>query len=133
MAIIKSTIKTCTERDNYSKLIADAKKVFNDYFKRSGAFKESGKKDEFPDAFAIDSIVKYCASRELIVVSDDKDWENCLFGSPNIQLLKTKYDVIINLCREEVATNLVQDYISTKINLLEIIEKEFFKQLPQLK
>jgi hypothetical protein len=61
---------------------ADPKEVFNSYFQSMPPFSETGKKkNEFPDAFILRSIMTYLQGHSestLLVVSDDKDWEDTL-------------------------------------------------------
>ena len=53
---------------------ADAEYIFREYFDSRGAFGSKDKKNEFPDAVAIDSLLNYCGDNELVVISNDEDW-----------------------------------------------------------
>ncbi|MBP5342931.1 DUF4935 domain-containing protein [bacterium] len=52
----------------------NADSVFSDYFSGVGAFESKDKKNEFPDAFAIDSIINYSKDNKLFILSNDNDW-----------------------------------------------------------
>jgi len=60
-------------------LLADAQEVFSDYFERSPPFGDGRKKSEFPDAFVIKSLLRWCAANKqsAYVVSGDQDLEKC--------------------------------------------------------
>ena len=57
---------------------ADAEKIFDSYFNSKPPFSEGTKKSEFPDAFAIQALERWCEDHDEIVyaVSGDKDWLN---------------------------------------------------------
>lgn len=67
----------------------DAKEVFNDYFNARPPFSPTGnKKAEFPDAFILKGIKKYCEKNPdstILVISDDSDWVRTL--EQNTQIL----------------------------------------------
>lgn len=54
----------------------DVKSIFDKYFKEEAPFKEGAKKSEFPDAFVLASIEKWCKEhkQQMIILSLDKDW-----------------------------------------------------------
>jgi len=60
---------------NYSK----TENIFKEYFSNCGVFKEGKKKNEFPDAFAVDSILNYVKDDEIMILSYDMDWHKKLF------------------------------------------------------
>lgn len=54
----------------------DFAKIIADYFLENPPFKEGDKKSEFPDAFIISSIEKYCEKNKIKItaISNDSDW-----------------------------------------------------------
>lgn len=54
----------------------DFTKIIEDYFSENPPFKEGDKKNEFPDAFIISSIERYCEKNkvQIIAISNDSDW-----------------------------------------------------------
>jgi hypothetical protein len=71
---------------------ASPEKIFDDYFSHHAPFGEEKKKDEFPDAFVIDSIRKWCGqeSQTMYIISGDGDMKDCcgedgpLFHLPDV-------------------------------------------------
>lgn len=59
----------------------DSQMIFMQYFGKLPPFGSGGKKSEFPDAFAIASLLNYSEMNEMKihVLSDDHDWEKSLF------------------------------------------------------
>ena len=57
---------------------ANAEKIFDSYFNLKPPFSEGRKKSEFPDAFAIQALERWCEDHDETVyaVSGDKDWLN---------------------------------------------------------
>lgn len=54
----------------------DFAKIIEDYFSETPPFKEGDKKSEFPDAFIISSIERYCKKNKVKItaISNDSDW-----------------------------------------------------------
>ena len=83
-------------KNNYTSAIAlhyaDPKEIFNRYFLSMPPFSETGKKkNEFPDAFVLCSIMSYLqehSESRLLLISDDKDWENTIKGFNQIVICK---------------------------------------------
>lgn len=71
----------------------EAHEIFEDYFNTKPPFSATGdKKSEFPDAFVLKSLLKYCDSNpesHVLVITDDKDWENTLSEKQSIIIVKT--------------------------------------------
>ena len=105
---------------------ADPEKVFKDYFNRSGTFKNTGKKDEFPDAFAISSLLEYTGNQNLIILSCDNDWANAVNEIDRVTLYKNRFDAVVGFCKEDAATEMVNKYFEKKTGVVSIIEDEFF-------
>lgn len=65
-----------------------AQEVFDDYFNANPPFSATGsKKAEFPDAFILKGIIKYCKNNinsTVLVISDDSDWKCTLEGNTQI-------------------------------------------------
>ncbi len=76
----------------------DAQAVFEDYFKTKPPFSSTGaKKAEFPDAFVLKGLFKYCAENpdeQILVVSTDSDWKSTLSGNNQIEMVDTLKDAL---------------------------------------
>lgn len=74
----------------------DAQEVFADYFSAKPPFSETGsKKSEFPDAFILKGLLRYCAENinaQILVISDDPDWKKTLADNAQIQMVNTLKD-----------------------------------------
>ena len=96
-------------KNNYTSAItlhyADPKEVFNRYFSSMPPFSETGKKKyEFPDAFVLSSIISYLqehSESRLLLISDDKDWENTIKGFNQIVICKGIDDAMKLLEQDE--------------------------------
>lgn len=71
----------------------DAQEVFADYFSARPPFSATGdKKSEFPDAFILKGLDKYCAENpnaRVLVISDDPDWKKTLTDNTQVQMVNT--------------------------------------------
>jgi len=76
----------------------DAQEVFADYFSAKPPFSVTGeKKSEFPDAFVLKGLLKYCTEHpdaQILVISDDPDWKKTLGDNTHIQLVNTLKDAL---------------------------------------
>jgi len=76
----------------------DAQEVFEDYFNTKPPFSEAGKKKaEFPDAFVLKGLLRYCAENpdaQILVVSNDLDWKKTLDTNSQIDLVATLKDAL---------------------------------------
>lgn len=96
-------------KNNYTSAItlhyADPKEVFNRYFLSMPPFSETGKKkNEFPDAFVLSSIMSYLqeySESRLLLISDDKDWENTIKEFNQIVICKGIDDAMKLLEQDE--------------------------------
>lgn len=68
----KSTIRACIIPYTFCNITS----IFDDYFEKEGVFQNSGKKNEFPDAVAVNSIINYIKEEKVAVFTNDKDWIN---------------------------------------------------------
>lgn len=68
----------------------EAKEIFSDYFNARPPFSQTGnKKAEFPDAFILKGLTKYCFENPdstILVISDDPDWMHTLEKNEHIVL-----------------------------------------------
>lgn len=75
-----------------------AQEIFDDYFNTRPPFSASGaKKAEFPDAFVLKGLLKYCAENpaaQILVVSNDPDWKNTLSGNGQVEIVDTLKDAL---------------------------------------
>lgn len=76
----------------------DAEEVFADYFNAKPPFAATGeKKAEFPDAFVLKGLLKYCAQNpdaQILVISNDTDWKKTLLDNPQVRLVDTLKDAL---------------------------------------
>lgn len=106
-------VKICTEVDKvieeyftvipYGKI--DISNVFNRYFENKPPFKEGLKKNEFPDAFVLEIIEKWCEknNEKIIAISSDKDWLN--YKSDNIEPIESMDDLLTLIDKNIVFKN----------------------------
>lgn len=77
----------------------DAQEVFADYFSAKPPFTAIGKKkSEFPDAFVLKGLLKYCTENpdaQVLVISNDTDWEKTLVDNAQIQMVNTLKDALV--------------------------------------
>ena len=78
-AIVKKRVGEYQEKTQFEVIPitgTDATEVFKTYFERKPPFSEK-KKEEFPDAFALQSLANWAKQKKkkILVVSKDKDWE----------------------------------------------------------
>ena len=82
----------------------DAEKVFYDYFHARPPFSLTGnKKAEFPDAFVIKGLLKYCENHteaQILVVSSDPDWKNALEDCAQVYIVQTLKDAMAFLWQQ---------------------------------
>lgn len=75
-----------------------AQEIFDDYFNTRPPFSATGaKKAEFPDAFVLKGLLKYCAENptaQILVVSNDPDWKNTLSGNGQVEIVDTLKDAL---------------------------------------
>lgn len=103
----------------------DFTKIIEDYFSENPPFKEGEKKNEFPDAFIISSIEKYCKNNGVTIeaISNDNDWLN--YKPQNFKISKD-----INLIFEEIVKEMKRnDAILFISHLTEIHNDNILKQL----
>lgn len=125
-------------KDNFSSAIslsyADPKEVFNGYFQSMPPFSETGKKkNEFPDAFVLNSIMKYLKAHSeinLLVVSEDKDWDNTLTGFKQIVICKGIDDALKLLERDEsiLPIRFINKILEANVQELTQIAEEKFEE-----
>uniref|UniRef100_A0AAU6WP78 PIN domain-containing protein n=1 Tax=Chryseobacterium endophyticum TaxID=1854762 RepID=A0AAU6WP78_9FLAO len=98
--------------------IADASEILDDYFAIKSPFKEGNKKNEFPDAFNINTIKHWCKKNfhNCFFITNDKDFTNyehpqinCEFNlSTLLELLYVENSDI----KEEIFNRIYQDSLS---------------------
>ena len=91
---MEKRLTTCFEAFyEYATVIPDANvnDVFDDYFNARPPFRAEGeKKHEFPDAFILKGLKKYCDNNPdetILVISDDSDWKNTLEGNNQVVVI----------------------------------------------
>lgn len=125
-------------QSNYSSAImlhyADPKEVFNSYFQSKPPFSETGKKkNEFPDAFILCSIIAYLqgySESTLLVVSDDKDWENTLREFDQIIICKSIDDAMKLLEEDEsiLPVRFINNILEANVQELTQIAEDKFEE-----
>ena len=98
--------------------------VFNKYFNNKAPFKEGDKKYEFPDAFILASIEKWCEENKskMIIISNDNDWLN--YESDFIIKIKELDELLINIANHKE--------ISLKEEKLEFIKQIYDSNIDKL-
>ena len=117
---------------DYSDL--NIKNVFEKYFKNEFPFGAGDKKNEFPDAFALDLIEKWCVDNKLkcIIFSSDKDFLN--FQSEHLEITKDYEDyldekLLYYLTQEHRITILNQLFIENSLKIDNAIEEWYRYEL----
>lgn len=97
---IDEVISECFNIIPYGKL--DISNVFNRYFENKSPFKEGLKKNEFPDAFVLEIIEKWCEKNDekIIAISSDNDWLS--YKSDNIEPIGS-LDKLLTLIDENIS------------------------------
>ena len=82
----------------------DSQKVFDLYFSSTSPFRETvKKKNEFPDAFIIESVkdfLKHEPYKIVLAISQDSDWETAFENNENVICIDS-FDKAINLLQDE--------------------------------
>ncbi len=131
---MKETKRLCS---NFDKIITetpfiiipyddiDFAKIIADYFGENPPFKEGDKKSEFPDAFIISSIEKYCKKNKIKItaISNDSDW-GC-YKPANFKI-SNNIDLIFN---DIVKEKQKDDVICFITNLIEANEAKILAQI----
>ena len=82
----------------------DAQEVFADYFNTKPPFSATGdKKAEFPDAFVLKGLLRYCSQNpdaQVLVISDDSDWKNTLAENTQIEIVDSFKDALVFLWKQ---------------------------------
>ena len=89
------------------------KEVFRQYFAEEGPFTSSGKKNEFPDAAAINAISKHIGENEIVVFSSDADWKNGFEDNKLAEVFSERSDLLKIIKTEDLASEVIDDYIET--------------------
>lgn len=82
----------------------EAQEVFADYFDTKPPFSATGdKKAEFPDAFVLKGLLRYCVENpeaRVLIVSNDLDWKNTLNSNTQIDIADTFKDALALLWKQ---------------------------------
>jgi len=120
--------------------IADASEILEDYFAANAPFKEGNKKNEFPDAFNINTIKHWCENNfnDCFFITNDKDFTNyehpqinCKF---NLSTLLEFLYIENSDVKEEIFNRIYRDSISeieyeTESSLISSLESSAFEIL----
>ena len=91
--------------------LCDIDIILNDYFEKRGAFSNSGKKAEFPDAIAINSVLKFVGAGELTIFTLDNDWKNVFDKIPQAKIYSHKVDLFKIIKTEDLAGEVIDLYL----------------------
>ena len=107
---------------------SDAQGIFDDYFNRRKPFGDGKKKSEFPDAFVIHGLRKYCTAtdRNMYVVSLDQDMLSAcgdkLIGEPDLDALINRF----NLADPTADLSRLQELVESRTDKIsKFVEREF--------
>lgn len=82
----------------------DAQEVFADYFSTKPPFSATGaKKAEFPDAFVLKGLLRYCTQNpdaQVLVISDDSDWKHTLTENAQIEMVDSFKEALVFLWKQ---------------------------------
>ena len=103
----------------------DFTKIIEDYFSEKPPFKEGDKKSEFPDAFIMSSIEKYCEKNrvKITAISNDSDW--LCYKPTNFETSNNIDSIFEDIVKEKRKDN----PIGFVTNLLEINKIKILSQI----
>jgi hypothetical protein len=107
---------------------SDAQEIFDDYFNRKKPFGDGKKKSEFPDAFIIRGIRKYCSAtgETVYVVSRDEDMLSAcgerLIAEPDLDALISRFNLADPTADLSQVEGLVR---SRSAQIVKFVEREF--------
>lgn len=104
-------------------LRVNLKALFDDYFSRKPPFSQR-KKDEFPDAVVIASLLEWCKEKETsaYVVSGDPDFEACCRDTKSLHHTKRIADVISYATVSKETEDKVCEYLSNNAEVSSALE-----------
>ena len=99
--------------------------ILNDYFGNRPPFNNKGKKSEFPDAIAFNSLKNWAEknNKTIVVVSDDNDWKSMESLSANVVIENDLGDVLAKINSystkhldeaKDIVEMLISDDVNTK-------------------
>lgn len=115
--VVKARIDEYQRKTNFELIPVDgvdAKEVVKAYFEKKPPFSEK-KKEEFPDAFALQSLANWANtdSKKILLISQDKDWLLFCNTNPNMVCVKTIEDAFSILFENKgVALQLLKNIFS---------------------
>ncbi len=103
----------------------DFAKIIEDYFSETPPFKEGEKKSEFPDAFILSSIERYCEKNKVKItaISNDSDW--LCYKPVNFKTSNNIDSIFEDIAKEKEKDNA----ISFVTNLIQINETKILAQI----
>lgn len=111
--------------------LSSAAEVFDWYFKQLPPFGGGEKKHEFPDAFTVSTLEKWCGQRreKLYVVTGDGDLAKYCDTSRNLIRLRRPAEFIDGFLRRTTTMRLVEDSASKNLERVRDIVGEQFGEL----
>lgn len=91
--------------------LCEIDEVLHDYFSENGAFSKKGKKSEFPDAIAINSIMKHVSEGEIVVFTQDDDWKNAFAVNLKASVYDKKSDLLKIIKTDDLAGEVIDLYL----------------------
>jgi hypothetical protein len=129
---IKSNIDSYLAECNVEMLKASnqrAEDIFKDYFSKKPPFGEGKKKAEFPDAFVLNALDRWCTKEntEMSVISIDKDFLSYCVQNQKFNYYERLYQFISWILKDEIAVvSVVGDLVTQNKGLF---DGEISKQL----
>ena len=108
----------------------DAKTIFDKYFKKEKPFGEGKKKDEFPDAFALQALENYCQKtglKEILILTCDNDLNK--YDSQHLRPINYREYVHQKLSEDTVLTSFETELNEEYPNLQEEIRIQIYETL----
>lgn len=111
-----STFKSTIRAQIIPYEFCDLTSVFDNYFETNGVFQNSGKKNEFPDAVAVNSILNYIKKEKVDVFTNDKDWINAFKGNEFATIYTEKKNLLDLFEKTLVASEFIDSFIDEHKN-----------------
>ena len=101
--------------------------VFEKYFNKKPPFSEK-KKNEFPDAFVIESILDYIEKNDctLLVISNDGDWNDALKEQEKVVIVKDINEALEKL--QKLSEELIDTYLGLEKRIIELVKEKVFDE-----
>jgi len=106
-----------------------ASRLLPNYFQGNAPFSPGRKKDEFPDAIAIEALKDFVAANkgsQIVVISGDPDWQRALESHDAVKMYPSAAEALQDLrALDEVAEMIKNTQCADGSRLRELIEEDF--------